>query len=196
MSRMKLTYLNRIIVLASRLMVSIISINKLLAILAATFALTASAQVPGYIGRYESSRKDSDAIMQVTKDFQAALFGKDARKLSSLLVNSRILFSSPASPAGSRKRREKTDISFDGIDQAGAPAFLDFIAKSIEPVEEKFYNIRITQDGHIAWVMFDFEFLQANKVENYGLEVWQLLKTDDSTWKIMSVVWSSRGSPK
>ena len=132
----------------------------------------------------------------MTKDFRAALVGKDSRKLSALLPNSKILFSSPASPTRVRKQREEADVNFDGIDPAGASAFLDFVAKSAEPIEEKFYNIKITQDRHVAWVMFDFEFVQANKVENYGLETWQLLKTEGNTWKILSVVWSSHGSPK
>jgi hypothetical protein len=172
------------------------SIHKLLAALVSALAITASAQVPGHIGRYESNPKDTDAILQVTKDFQAALVNKDSKKLSGLLLNSKILFSSPASPTRVRKQREETDVNFDGINPAGASAFLDFVAKSAEPIEEKFYNIKIAQDRHLAWVLFDFEFVQANKVQNYGLEVWQLLKTEDDTWKILSVVWSSHGSPK
>ena len=169
---------------------------KLLAVLGAALAITASAQDSGHIGRYESSPNDTAAILQVTKDFQAALVDKDAKKLSALLLNSRVLFSSPASPASVRRRTDEGKAAFDGVDPAGASAFLDFVAKSAESIEEKFYNIRVTQDGHLAWVMFDFEFLQAGKVENHGLEVWQLVKTGDATWKILSVVWSSHGSPK
>lgn len=170
--------------------------HKLLAALGAALSITASAQVPGHVGRYESSPNDTEAILQLTKDFQAALVGKDAKKLSALLLNPSILFSSPASPASVRKRREQGQVAFDGVDPTGAAAFVDFVATSAEPIEEKFYNIKVTQDGHLAWVMFDFDFLEAGKVENHGLEVWQLLKTGDATWKILSVVWSSHGRPK
>ena len=161
-----------------------------------TFTLTACAQLPPHIGRYDSNQKDTDAIVQVTKDFQAALIAKDAKKLSTLLLSSKILFSSPASPARVKKRRDETDVHSDGVDVAGALGFMDFVAKSKEPIEEKFYNIKITQDGHLAWVVFDFEFLAGGKVQNHGIEVWQMLKTDDNTWKILSVVWSSNGVPK
>lgn len=171
-------------------------LHKPLAVLGAALAITASAQVPSHVGRYESSPGDNEAILQVTKDFQAALVSKDAKKLSALLLNPNVLFSSPASPASVRKRREEGNPAFDGVDPAGASAFLEFVGTSAESVEEKFYNIRITQDRHLAWVMFDFEFLQAGKVQNHGLEVWQLLKTGDGTWKILSVVWSSHGSPR
>ena len=71
---------------------------------------------------------------------------------------------------------------------------MQFIATTKEPIEEKFYNIKITQDGHVAWVMFDFEFLSGGKVENYGVETWQMVKAIDDKWKIFSVVWSSRGA--
>ena len=173
-----------------------VCLRKLLAALGTALAITASAQVPGHIGRYESSPNDTEAILQVTKDFQAALVGKDAKNLSALLLNSSILFSSPASPASVRKRREEGKAAFDGVDPAGVSAFLDFVTTSAESIEEKFYNLRITQDGHLAWVMFDFDFLQGGKVENLGLEVWQLIKTADGSWKILSVVWSSHGRPK
>lgn len=157
---------------------------------------SAHAQVPSYLGRYQGNQQDTDAILQVTKDFQSALLGKDAKRLSSLFLNSQILFTSPASPARVKQRRQAGDASFDGINAAGAAGFVAFIATSSAAIEEKFYNIRITQDGHLAWVMFDFEFLEGKQVTNHGLETWQMLKTDDGTWKIFSVVWSSHGAPK
>jgi hypothetical protein len=63
-----------------------------------------------------------------------------------------------------------------------------------KPIQEKFYNVKITQDGHVAWVVFDFEFLNDNVVSNYGVEAWQMYKTDGK-WKILSVVWTNRGAP-
>jgi hypothetical protein len=157
---------------------------------------SAHAQVPSYLGRYQGSQHDTDAILQVTKDFQAALLGKDAKKLSGLFLHPNILFTSPASPARVKQRRQSGDGNFDGINVAGASDFVAFIATSSAQIEEKFYNIRITQDSHLAWVMFDFEFLEGKQVTNHGLETWQMLKTDDVTWKIFSVVWSSNGAPK
>ena len=166
-----------------------------------TLALAAAscgavAQTRNPIGRYESSEADTQAILQVTADFRQALVSKDPKKLSGLLLNSKILFASPASPARVRKARAERDPQADGVPQGGATDFLNFIATSKVPIEERFHNIRITQDGHLAWVLFDFEFLEDGKVENHGLEAWQMLKTADESWKILSVVWSSRGAPK
>lgn len=163
---------------------------------AAVATPSACAQAPNHIGRYESSPADTAAILQVTQDFQAAIIAKDGPKLSALLLNPKILFSTPASPAWVKKRREEGHPQSDGVGTNGAADFIAFVANSAEPIEEKFYNIKITQDGHLAWVMFDFEFLQSNKVANYGIETWQMLKTPGDRWKILSVVWSSHGAPK
>jgi ketosteroid isomerase-like protein len=157
-------------------------------------SLASVAQVTKQVGRYDTSPADVQAIERVTEDFRAAVIAKDAKRLSGLLINSYILFTSPSSPAWVRKRRQETNIHSDGIGSNGAANFLDFIATSKVPLEERFYNIKITQDGHLAWVVFDFEFLEDGKVDNFGLEVWQLVKTPDQGWKIFSVVWSSHGN--
>jgi hypothetical protein len=156
----------------------------------------ACAQLPGHVGRLDATEADRQAILQVTADFRDALSRSDAKRLSGLLLHTGILFSTPASPARVRALRAERNVHADGVGQAGAVDFLNFVATAKVPIEERFHNIRITQDGHLAWVMFDFEFLEAGKVENHGLEVWQMLKTADDRWKILSVVWSSHGAPR
>ncbi|GGC66187.1 nuclear transport factor 2 family protein [Undibacterium terreum] len=157
---------------------------------------TTQSSQSNHIGRHDSNPADIAAINQVTQDFRAALISKNIKQLSSLMLNSNILFSSPGSASFVKKINDSTDVNFDGIRSGGYPAFADFVANSADAIEEKFYNIKITQDGHVGWVMFDFEFLSNKKVENYGVETWQLLKAADGKWKIFSVVWSSHGAPK
>jgi hypothetical protein len=170
--------------------------SPLIACAVAAFALNVSAQVPRYLGRYEASTNDYESIMQVTTDFRSALTSKDTTKLEGLLVSSSILFTSPRAPDSVRKARAQGDTRANGISGSGALDFLQFVATSKGAIEERFYNIRITQDKHVAWVMFDFEFLENGIVTNYGIETWQMIKTADESWKIMSVVWTSHGSPK
>lgn len=171
-------------------------VRKFCILVLAVAACAAQAQNKDHIGRYESTPSDRDAILQVTQDFRDALLSKDGKKLSDLLLHPQILFSSPPSPSYVKKRRAEGDAAFNGIDPKGAAGFIEFVTTSKLPIEEKFYNIKVTQDGHVAWVSFDFEFLENGQVENYGLETWQLLKTVDGSWKIFSVVWSSHGAPK
>ena len=156
----------------------------------------APAQTPAHVGRRVSEATDVDAIRKVTEDFRESLKARDAKRLSGLLLNDTILFASPRSPAGTRKLRQDLNVHADGIPAAGAQDFLRFIATAKVPIEERFYNISIVQDGHLAWVSFDFEFLEDGRVENHGVEVWQMVKNADDAWKILSVVWSSNGAPR
>lgn len=154
------------------------------------------ADVPGYIGQRISTPEDIAAITKVTEDFRTALISKNTRQLSSLMLNSNILFSSAPNPQQIRNMNEKYDANFDGVLSGGFGSFAEYLAKPGASVEEKFYNMKITQDDHIAWVMFDFEFLENKKTENYGVETWQLIRAVDDKWKIVSVFWSSHGTPK
>lgn len=155
-----------------------------------------AADVPSFAGRYESTPEDIAAINKVVQDFQTALKTKNVKLLSSLMLNSNILWASPASPKGIAEVREKIDVNFDGVSPMGYPGFAEFIETEKKVVEERFYNVRITQDRHVAFVLFDFDFRIDDKVINHGLEAWQMLKVAEGKWKIVSVYWSSKGTPK
>jgi len=165
-------------------------LNTSICLFAALSATVAYAEVPAYIGQHVNTPEDIAAITKVAEEFRSALINKNPKQLSSLMLNSGILFSSAPSPEQIRNIRDKYDANFDGISNGGLEAFLEFIGKKGPAVEEKFYNMKITQDDHTAWVTFDYEFLENNKTENYGIETWQLIKAADDKWKIASVVWS------
>ncbi|NGZ83905.1 nuclear transport factor 2 family protein [Duganella aceris] len=142
-----------------------------------------------------STPADIAAIKQVTQDFQSALKTKEVLKLSSLMLNSNILWTSPASDQQVATMRKETDPNFDGVRAGGYNEFVQFVKREKKPVEEKFYNIKITQDADLAWVMFDYEFMFDGAVENYGVETWQMVKRD-GRWKIYSVTWSTHFTEK
>ena len=155
-----------------------------------------AADSPSYLGHYETSPQDRGALMQLTQDFRSALAAKDVKKLSTLMLNSNILLASPLDPEKVKRINATRDVNFDGVGNGGFYALAQLILETREPLEEKFYDIQITQDGPVAWVAFNFEFMRGAKVENYGREVWQTLKTTGNQWKILSIVWSSHGTPK
>jgi hypothetical protein len=159
-------------------------------------ATTAEAADPAYIGRYQSTPADIAAIKQLTLDFHDALVAKNAPQLSTLVLNSNSLFASPASPAKVKVSNDKQDVNFDGVVPGGFERFAEFVGSTPGAIEERFYNMKVTQDGHLAWVSFDFEFLLDGKVTNYGLESWVVLKNQSDKWKILSNIWSSHGAPK
>jgi hypothetical protein len=159
-------------------------------------ATTAAAADPAYIGHYQGTPQDVAAIKQLTQDFHDALVAKNARQLSTLVFNSNILFVSPASPEKVKAINDKQDVSFDGVAPGGFARFAEFVGSTPGAIEERFYNMKITQDGHLAWVSFDFEFLLDGKVTNYGLETWVVLKNQGDKWTILSNIWSSHGAPR
>ena len=166
------------------------------AALLAGSAGAANVANPGFVGKYVTTPQDTAAIHQVIADFQSALKTKNMVLMSSLLMSSDILFANPARPESIVKARTKIDVNFNGLVGKGFPGFADMIMRDKAVMEERFYNIRITQDDNVAVVMFDFDFLYDGKIENHGLEVWQMMKDVQGKWKIASVFWSSKGVPK
>lgn len=69
---------------------------------------------------------------------------------------------------------------------------IDGITKAAtESTEEIFRNVVIDTDGEIASVNFDYAFLLDGKEQNWGREMWHLVRNDEG-WKIISVIWSQR----
>jgi len=162
--------------------------------LASTLLCAGSAMAadspPAYIGKHTSTQQDTAAINKVVEDFGNAIRNKDSKLLSTLVLHSNILFDAPMDPEGIAMVRNKFDVTFDGLRSGGYSDFARFIGTTKDQVEEKFYNVKITQDKNVAWVMFDYEFVVNGKTQNYGIETWQMMKSADDKWKIASVMWT------
>jgi len=169
-------------------------VQVLLALFAALLFPAVGAADPPHRGSRQTSKQDVQAIEKVVRDFQVALRKKDTVLLSSLMLDSNIVFASPVPPELTRQARDTVDVNFTGLPSGGFGRFAGFIRDS-KAVEERFYGVQITQDANLAVVMFDFEFLEAGVIKNRGMEVWQMMKTP-SGWKILSVVWTSKGPPR
>ena len=87
-------------------------INASALTVALLFSSAAFAESPVYIGRHQSSSEDVNAIMQLTKDFRAALMDKNVKQMSTLMFGSNILFASPASAATVKMINDKEDVNF------------------------------------------------------------------------------------
>ena len=162
---------------------------------ACLFGHASSRAEETYASRRETSPDDSRAIHRVLTQFMDAIKTKNPKALSTLVLNDNILFTSPTGGNDKQKINDSSDVNFDGIRYGNCSSFLQFLGSSKESLEEKVYNVHVTQDGLVAWVMFDYQFSLAGKVSNHGVETWQMFKPDGKTWKILSVVWSSHDGP-
>jgi len=68
-------------------------------------------------------------------------------------------------------------------------SFIDWIVSTPKAIEEKFWDVKILQDGDIASVHFKYSFHQDNNKTNWGDEAWHLVRTEEG-WKIASVIYS------
>lgn len=78
-----------------------------------------AANVPAYIGQHVSTAQDTKAINKIIDDFQTAIKNKDRKLLSTLVLNSSILFDSPLSPEDIAWVNDKHDVTYTGIRAGG-----------------------------------------------------------------------------
>lgn len=167
--------------------------SLVLALLMLCQVAQAAEKTPTYQSKRLTTPEDTAAIHKVLDHFALAIATRDPKLLGTLVLHPRILFASPGNQAWVDRVR-KYEPRFDGLEQDGYLAFARFVGTSKVPIAENFYNVQITQDGVVAWALFDYEFIEDGKLSNYGTEHWQLRKTDGE-WKIFSIVWTSYDPP-
>ncbi|WP_415326622.1 nuclear transport factor 2 family protein [Chryseobacterium sp. MMS23-Vi53] len=129
--------------------------------------------------------KDEIAIRKVMDDFMGCIKTRDEAKFVSLFQEP-VLWTGMFTERTHAKRLEKNPkaTSFFTDDyKAFIKSFND------DKSEEKFDNIKIIEDGSIASANFDYSFWYDGKMENWGKEIWTLMKTN-GVWKITSVSFS------
>lgn len=158
-------------------------------ILFLTFVLAGQAVAQGPEVKFNSNADDLTKIRGVLEEFRQDLIHKDGYALTKLMLNANVFFhvvNSQENVDGVRKYNAK----FDGIGPSALDGLAKYLATSKDKIEEKFHNIEMHQDGNLGLVTFNYDFSVNEKVTNYGVEHWQLVKVDGQ-WQILSVVWTS-----
>ncbi len=139
---------------------------------------------------------DVEAIEQVIESFRTSLINKDKPTYMALFFSDkpedigwqfvsedrRLADIRTAKPDAIKARKIPSNNFISLIDEAVATA---------EPREEKFFNTKIETDGDVASASFDYSFHANGAKENWGREMWQLVRTEQG-WKIFSVIYSIR----
>ena len=156
-----------------------------------TPGFSAEVVVPIFIGKHKKNIEDTVAIKSVIEKFKQAIRQKDGPALNELFLYDDIFFQSAPSQIELDRTRAEKDPNFLKQPPTGrAQRFVKFISENSHELEERFYNVQITQDKELALVTFDFDFRVDGAVTNYGIEVWQMFKIGKD-WRIATVVWSS-----
>ncbi|HEX8955626.1 MAG TPA: hypothetical protein VF798_05100, partial [Burkholderiaceae bacterium] len=156
-------------------------------VLAAAFALA-----PEFSFAAEQPSQAKADIEQVVDTFKAAIIRHDGQGLKELFLPDHGNWLSVIHEELYRKVVERNPEA-QRINPSTYASFADFVTHAKEPVEERFYNVRIETNGTIGIVYFNFDFLEGGKIENRGDETWQLIKTDKG-WKIAAMLYSSQGA--
>ncbi|MGC5743948.1 DUF4440 domain-containing protein [Chryseobacterium sp. NFX27] len=129
--------------------------------------------------------QDETEIRKVMEEFMQCIKTRDEAKFVSLFQDP-VLWTGIYKDRTQAKRLEKNpkaEYYFTDDYKAFIRGFKD------DKSEEKFDNIKIIEDGAVASANFDYSFWYDGKMENWGKEIWTLMKIHGK-WKITSVTFS------
>jgi hypothetical protein len=165
--------------------------------LAVLITLTTLALALPLQAQPQDIKKSEAQINEVVESFRTAIIAKDKPRFLALFHGMAIPWLA-VNEDGSLAKMRQRDPATPKAAPVGSPGpieFIDFVMKAPMPIEEKFSNVRITTDGLIASVFFDYTFHQGDYKSNWGTEAWHLLNTDKG-WKINSVIYSVTFNPE
>ncbi len=131
---------------------------------------------------------DSSLLYQVAHQFQEAIHYKDSIAFNALFFHQKVPFIGIMS-SKTEWSFKKDYADFEGIAVSDHEAFIKQICKSEKEQVEKLYDIKISHNGIIASISFDYAFYAGHNMIQWGHEKWNLVKLDES-WLITDVVYS------
>lgn len=141
-----------------------------------------------FFGGIAHATNPGDDIHRLIDGFQKAIVAKDGKALSDMFLPSGGAWVTVLSDDSYARMKAKSP-NVPRYKLGNYTDFVQFVATSKVPIEERFSQVRVETDGAVASVYFDFVFLQDGKENNRGSETWHVVKTD-SGWKISSMTYS------
>ena len=152
------------------------------------FALLSGSAAAGEASPALGREADLAALRQLVQQFQDAILAQDGKALAGLFLPDQNFWLSVLDETAYAQAKARNPAARK-VTAWTSRKFIDFVAGSDKPVEERFTNVRIETNGAVASVYFDFDFLVAGVVSNRGSETWQLVKGEDG-WKISAMLYS------
>lgn len=94
--------------------------------------------------------------------------------------------------------RAYTSIQNDGVFQLHSGSIDEFVGAVGTPHDEvwdeRISNVQLDVDGGIAQVWMDYSFYLGNRLNHFGVNAFQLVKTDEG-WKIIHLMDTRKSNP-
>ncbi|WP_374443096.1 nuclear transport factor 2 family protein [Epilithonimonas sp.] len=131
--------------------------------------------------------EDKKQIQLIINTFMNCLTKKDSTKFYSLFYSDPVVWAGVTKHKTFSQELKKDGNAKDSFRSDYKSFYRYFYDK---PIEEKFSNIKILDDGYIATVIFDYSFWEKGTKMNWGKESWAMIKADGK-WKITSIIFST-----
>jgi hypothetical protein len=149
-----------------------------------------------------TANKDHQAINSIIKQFNQAIVNKDKESFLSMFYDGSVSWVGVFSEQTMKHRDEylaaapEKEQFVNRKYTTGTPQeFIEGIINNPAASRESFENIKISTDGSVATVHFDYAFYRDDYKSNWGEEGWHLVKTKQG-WLINSVIFSMTINPK
>jgi hypothetical protein len=144
---------------------------------------------PSYVSRHSSSSEDRRAIEAVLSTYTHAVSTGDQAAFEALLLDVGIPFSSTNEVVGPRGDPQH-------LDTRRYARFREAVFGSGKHYTQRFYNVRIEQDGVLAHASLDFVTRETGTNRGgYGFKTLQLMKVQGH-WKIASEFYTVQSLPE
>lgn len=131
---------------------------------------------------------DTHEIERVMQVFHQAVAGHDGATLESMFLPGAHLVNVLDDERFAAAKAKAADA--EQVKIGAAHDFAQFVSTSKASLNPVHSNVRVTTDGWVATVYFDFVFNIDGKPQNAGSETWQLVH-GGKDWKIASISYSS-----
>lgn len=152
--------------------------------------LLAMLLVPSAALAAPPSRDDDQALRGIIESFDRAIADKRLSDMKALFYKDTIVWRGTLHPATKTAVGKMTGKPQPDVEDTGAHQFLEDPRMAKVTLRERFGPPTIDTDGQLASISFNYAFEANGKVQNWGREYWQLVKTTEG-WRILSLLFSA-----
>ena len=141
-------------------------------------------------GRAQTTTHNAkDELETMLSTYMSCITEKDSVQFTKLFYDGPVTWVGIFKPKSQQSRMQKDSTKVNNYFKGDYRSFIRSLLSKSNRFEQKFYHVKIQEDGCIAVITFDYSFHTDMKINNRGQESWSLIKANGK-WKITSVIFS------